>query len=143
MGRIGLGLVVEASLRYAYPATLEEGVNRFEPRGAVDEGAIVRMPIERDEVPTRPLGHAQQEVVEDLSPGPSVQRTAVRKDAVEIEQARANAGRKAEHAVRHRDRWEPRRRLTPEVGEDREVDCCLLAFARDPTPLSGELGRGE
>ena len=62
-------------------------MDAFEPRSAVEVLAIVRLAIERDELPADPRAQAQEELVERLPPGPRMQSGAVGQDTVEVEEA--------------------------------------------------------
>ena len=91
--RVGVGRIAVASLGQLDAAAREERVHSFEPSAAVDVVPVVGAAVERDEVPARRLAQAQQEIVEDLGPGPGMEDAAVGQDPVEVVQAGGDARR--------------------------------------------------
>ena len=65
--------VIGLFVRQPDPAAVEKHVDAFEPRTPVDECPVVGTAVEGNEMHPRLLGEAQQELVEDLGPGPGVQ----------------------------------------------------------------------
>ena len=106
-------------------------MDSLEPRAAVEVGAVVGVAVERDELAARLLAQPEQELVEDLGPG-GVEDAAVGEDAVEIEEARADA-RARPSIVADRRRRQPGLRL--DAGGVRE----LCEQRRCSPPLQHEL----
>ena len=110
VGRVGVCRVDGPPFREADAAAAEKEVDSLEPRAAVDVGAVVGVAVERDELPAGLVAQPEQELVEDLGPGRRVQDGAVGENAVEIEDARADAAPQAEHRDTQGGRREPRLR---------------------------------
>ncbi len=119
-------------------------MDAFEPRSPVEVRAVVRLAIEGDELPAGLLAQAQQELVEDLTPGPGVQGGAVGEDTVEVEEAGADRRRAGRASVAHWHRRQPRQR--PDAGRSgpssRASQRSPVAPARAHVDAP-ELGRGE
>src|SRR5581483_1799467 len=75
----------------------QEGSDAVRPRLAVDVAVVVLVAVEGDERAARLRRPGPQEVVEHLLPGGGVDGGGLGQDAVEVEQAGADAVREAEH----------------------------------------------
>ena len=87
---VGSSRVVGSSLGQADPAAAEKGVDAFEPRPSVEVRAVVGVAVEGDELPAGLVAQTQQELVEDLTPGPGVEQGAVGEDPLQVEETCAD-----------------------------------------------------
>ena len=116
-------------------------MDAFESRASFEVGPVVGDAVEGDEVPPRLLRGAQQEVVEDLTPCPGMQGSAVRKDSLEVEDASVHGLGEAEHGVPYGNRRQPWLRLRP--GDARHVleqTGSLLALPHELLPPLPQIG---
>ena len=121
----------------------EERMDPLEPGAPLDVRAIVRNAVEWDEVPTRRLAEARQEIVEHFAPGPGVQAGAVGENPLHVEEAGAHGGGEAEHPVRDRSRRQPGCRLSSTVCELAERRRSRLRLASESGPSVSKLPRRE
>ncbi len=134
---LGVGRIGDRADLEADPAAAEELADAFEPRATVDVALVVVVRIERHDLVRRESGAAKEKAVERLGPGGTVSGDAVGEHAVELEDARFERRRQAEHRRADRaeeEAWRRRDEVLPGKVPEQAERCRLLGDERLPSP---------